>query len=253
MKRPSISILLFLAIASGLLAFSANAHATASTHIWAPSTDVQGFNVWHITTDMYLAVGNDAVGNRIPTITNIGLTVGVLPLKRINMEIGIDHKSGLGALDNYPMYGNLKIGVPENAIANGFPAVAAGVFDVGTKSDATDYNVVYGKIARTISAGGFSLGRFSAGWFAGNEKLLLDGKGEKDKSGLLAAWERTVTEISDKLWICVEYMGTESVYGSFNIGASWKVVENVSVLGGYEIFNNADLVDTATLQVDIDI
>jgi hypothetical protein len=202
---------------------------------------------------MYLAVGNDAAGNRVPTVTNIGLTVGVLPLKRINVEMGIDHKSGLGALDIYPMYGNVKIGVPENAFGNGSPAVAAGVFDVGTKSDRIDYDVIYGKIARTFSAGGVSLGRFSAGWFAGNEKLLLDSKGKKDNSGVLAAWERTVTEVSDKLWICVEYMGSESVYGSFNVGASWKFADNVSVLGGYEIFNNDDLVNTATVQVDIDI
>lgn len=253
MKRSSISILRVLILAGGLLACGANAHATASTHIWAPSTDVQAFNVWHITADMYLAAENDAAGNRIPAITNIGLTVGVLPLKRINMEIGVDHKSGLGALDNYPMYGNLKIGVPENAIANRFPALAAGVFDVGTEGDLTGYDVVYGKVAKTLSVGDVSFGRLSAGYFTGNEKLLLDSKGEKDNSGLLAAWERTVTEVSDKLWVCVEYMGTESVYGSFNVGASWKVADNVSVLGGYEIFNNDDLIDTATLQVDIDI
>jgi hypothetical protein len=252
MKRSRVPALLVLVLSSCLMC-AANAYATASTHVWAPSTDVQAFNVWHITADMYLAAGNDAAGNRVPTITNIGLTVGVLPLKRINMEIGVDHKSGLGALDGYPMYGNLKIGIPENAMANGSPAVAAGVFDVGTKGGRTDYDVVYGKVARTFSAGGVSLGRFSAGWFAGNEKLLLDSKGKKDNSGVLAAWERTVTEISDKLWICVEYMGTESVYGSLNLGASWKVANNVSVLGGYDIFNNDDLVDTATLQVDIDL
>jgi hypothetical protein len=252
MKRPCIPVLPALVLSSCLM-WGANAYATASTHIWAPSTDVQGFNLWHITADMYLAVENDAAGNRIPTITNIGLTVGVLPLKRINVEIGFDHKSGLGALDSYPMYGNLKIGVPENAIGSWSPAAAIGMFDAGTESDRTDFNVVYGKIARTFFAGGISLGRFSAGCFAGNKKLLLDSKGEKDNSGLLAAWERTVLEVSDKLWICVEYMGTESVYGSFNFGASCKVADNVSVLGGYEIFNNDDLVDTATLQVDIDI
>lgn len=253
MKRSGISILRILILAGGLLACGAKAHATASTHIWAPSTDIQGLGVWHITADMYAAVESDAAGNRIPAITNVGLTVGVLPLKKVNMEIGFDHKTGLGALDGYPMYGNLKIGVPENAVASWSPAVAAGVFDAGTKGDLTDYNVVYGKIAKTFSAGGVSLGRVSAGYFAGNENLLLDGKGAKDNSGLLAAWERTVTEISDKLWVCVEYMGTESVYGSFNVGASWKVADNVSVLVGYEIFNNGDLVDTATLQVDIDI
>jgi hypothetical protein len=252
MKRPRVPVLLAFVL-SGCLLCGTDAFATASTHIWAPSTDVQAFNVWHLTADMYAAVKNDAAGNRIPTITNVGLTVGVLPMKKFNMEIGFDHKTGLGALDAYPMYGNVKIGVPENAIGDGSPAMAAGVFDVGTKSGATDYDVVYGKIARSFSAAGVSLGRFSAGYFTGNEKLLLDGKGEKDNSGVLAAWERTVTEISDKLWICVDYMGTESVYGSLNLGASWKVADNVSVLGGYEIFNNGDLADTATLQVDIDL
>ena len=252
MKRLSVPAL-FALVFSGCLMCGANAFSTASTHIWAPSTDVQAYGVWHITADMYAAVKNDAAGNRVPTITNVGLTVGVLPLKRINVEIGLDHKSGLGALDSYPMYGNAKIGVPENALGNGSPAVAAGVFDVGTKADRTDYNVIYGKIAKTLSAGGVSLGRLSAGYFTGNESLLLDRKGEKDNSGLLAAWERTVTEVSDKLWVCVEYMGTGSVYGSLNIGASWKFADNVSMLGGYDIFNDDDPVNTVTLQVDIDM
>ena len=62
-----------------------------------------------------------------------------------------------------------------------------------------------------------------------------------------------MTEISDKLWVCVEYMGTGSVYGSLNIGASWKFADNVSMLGGYDIFNDDDPVNTVTLQVDIDM
>jgi hypothetical protein len=252
MKRPNVPALPAL-IFSLCLMSGADVHATASTHIWAPSTDVQAYNVWHITFDMYAAVKNDASGNRVPTVTNIGLTVGALPLKKINMEIGLDHKSGLGALDSYPMYGNVKIGVPENAFGNGLPAVAAGVFDMGTKGNRTDFNVIYGKIARTLSVGGVTLGRFSAGYFMGNEKLLLDRKGEKDNSGLLAAWERTLTEVSDKLWFCVEYMGTESVYGTLNVGASWKFANNVSMIGGYDIFDDDDLVNTVTLQVDIDM
>jgi len=252
MQRASVPAL-HAVVLSGCMMWVANVYATASTHVWAPSTDVQAYKVWHITADVYPAVEKDAAGNSVPTITNTGITVGVLPLTKFNMEVGFDLKTGLGALDSYPMYGNLKIGVPENALANGFPAVAAGVFDVGTKSDRTDYNVIYGKIARTFSPGGFTLGRFSAGYFTGNEKLLLNGKGEKDNSGLLAAWERTVTEVSDKLWICIDYMGTESIYGTLNVGAAWKFADNVSVIGGYDIFNNHDLVDTITLQVDIDI
>jgi hypothetical protein len=252
MKRSIVPVLLVLAL-SGCLAWGTNAHATATTHIWAPSTDVQAYGLWHITADMYLAVKNDAAGNRVPSITNLGLTVGVLPFKRINLELGVDHKTGFGALDNYPMYGNAKIGILEGAFGNGSPSAAVGVFDVGTKAGRTDFDVIYGEVARTFSARGVSLGRLSAGYFMGNGNLLLDRKGTKDSAGLLAAWERTMTEVSDKLWLCVEYMGTESLYGTLNVGGSWKFANNVSMIAGYDIFNNDDLVNTVTVQVDIDI
>ena len=229
------------------------ASATCTTHIWAPSTDVQPFKLWHITSDLYFPVTPDASGSRLPTVTNVGITVGILPFKNLNAEIGFDHKSGYGGIDSYPLYGNFKIGVPENAFGCFSPAIAVGIFDVGTKKDMTDYNVFYGKIAKTITANKLSLGRFSAGYFSGNKKLLLDEMGDKDNSSLMVAWERTMPELSDKLWICVEYMGTKSVYGSFSIGAAWKFAPNVSIIGGYDICNNSDLVDTATLQVDIDI
>ena len=90
---------------------------------------------------MYLPVGKEASGARVPTITNLGITVGVLPFTRLNVEVGLDHKSGLGLLDDYPLYGNAKMGMPESALGRFWPAVAVGIFDVGTKNDATDYNV----------------------------------------------------------------------------------------------------------------
>jgi hypothetical protein len=242
-----------LACAAAVVLVTPAAFATASTHIWAPSSDVQPYKLVHITSDMYLPVEYDAAGNRIATVTNLGLTVGVLPFKLVNMEIGFDHKSGLGMLDDYPLYGNAKIGIPENAFGNISPALAVGVFDVGTKSDMTDFNVVYGKIAKSFAVDSLSLGRFSIGYFSGHDKLLLDAKGDADNDGLLLAWERTMSELSDKLWICVEYMGTESAYGTVNFGAAWKFAPNVAVLAGYSKFNNEDLAGTATVQVDIDI
>ena len=93
----------------------ATVDATATTHIWGPSTDVQAFNLWHITSDMYLPLTADTSGNLVATVTNIGVTVGVLPFRKVNMEIGMDHKSGLGVADRYPLYCNAKRGIPENA------------------------------------------------------------------------------------------------------------------------------------------
>lgn len=252
MKRISISVLLAVTVSASFLTVE-SVWATGTTHIWAPSTDIQTFKMWHITCDLYLPTQQDAAGNRLPAVTNVGLTVGILPFKKLNAEIGFDHKSGLGTIDNYPLYGNFKLGIPENAYGKLFPAVAIGILDVGIKKDWTDYNVIYGKIAKSIAVNGTSLGRFSFGYFEGNEKLLLGDKGEKDNGGVMAAWERTVSEISDKLWVCLDYMGTKSSYGSFNFGASWKFAPNVGLIGGYDLYNNSSLADTFTLQVDIDI
>lgn len=226
--------------------------ATASTHIWSPSTDIQDFKSWHVTCDMYVPDRNDASGMHVPTVTNIGLTTGVLPFKSVNAEIGFDHKSGLGAADDYPLYANVKIGVPEEAIGGFSPALAIGIFDVGSKADVTDYNVAYVKAAKSVSAGEIPLGRLSLGYFTGNDKLLVNEVGRTDNDGLLAAWERTMTEISPNLWLCVEFMGSHSAYGTWNLGGSWKFAPNVALLVGYDLFLNSLLTNTATMQVDID-
>jgi hypothetical protein len=244
----------FLLIALGLaVAFiSSDASATASTHIWGPSTDIQAFKLWHVTSDFYLPVKLDDNGNRVSTVTNLGLTVGILPFKKVNAEIGFDHKSGLGVLDNYPYYGNLKIGVPEGAFGKCCPGLALGILDFGFKEDYTDFNIAYAKIAKTVSLGKTQFGRLSIGYFTGNENLLLDGEGEKDNSGVMFAWERTINEISDKFWLCAEYMGSKSAYGTLNFGAAWKFAPNVSMIAGYDIYNDDAFLNTATIQVDID-
>ena len=225
---------------------------TATTHIWAPSTDVQPFMKFHITSDIYIPIEKTNIGVRFPPVTNIGLTVGVLPFKNINMEVGLDHKAGLWIFDDYPLYFNTKLGTPEDGLFKYMPALAAGIYDVGTKSEATDFNMIYGKIAKSFVVGKFPIGRFSAGYFSGNKALLRAIDGSEDNKGFLFDWERTMAEISDKLWICVEYMGSKSVYGSLNIGASWKFADNVGVLAGYDIYNEPAFPGTATLQVDID-
>jgi hypothetical protein len=232
------------------------AWATATTHIWGPSTDIQPFNVLHITADTYLPTQQDALPGgavaQLPPVTNLGLTWGVLPTNAVQLELGVDHKAGYGAYDRYPLYFNAKLGVPENTIMRRFPALAMGIYDVGTKSDKTDYNVMYGKAAMSFQ----QVGRFSVGYFSGNDKLLLDSKGEKSNTGLLAAWERSLPEISDKLWLCLEYMGSNSSYGTMNVGGSWKFADNTSVLLGYDVMNDGDLIGAEnyfTVQVDIDL
>jgi hypothetical protein len=227
--------------------------ATPTTHIWGPSTDIQPFKVLHVGHDLYVPDSKTADGQRIPSINNLGLTIGILPGKKLNAEVGFDYRSGLGILDDYPLYFNGKVGIPENAFAPWFPAIGLGLYDFGTKKDMTTYNLYYAKIARTIPGGKNTLGRLSLGYFVGNEKLLLDDNGKKDNSGIMLAWERTMTEWSSKLWLCAEYQGSKSGYGTFNVGAAWKFTDNIAVIAGYDIYNASNLANTFTWQLDIDI
>ncbi|MDP2921108.1 MAG: hypothetical protein Q8O12_01880 [Candidatus Omnitrophota bacterium] len=247
MRRLKIVLLLI----SGCFLMVVACYATPSTHIWSPSTDVQPYKKWHLTSDFYVPTESNSTGTRPDTITNLGVTVGILPFEKLNLEAGFDHKSGYGDLDDYPWYFNTKLGIPENAYGELFPALAVGIYDVGTKENKTASNIVYAKAAKTFSAGGLSLGRVSLGGFEGDGDILTH-SGKEDNKGLLFAWERAMPEISDKLWLCLEYQGTRSSYGCWNAGFSWKFADNVSGLFGYDFYNDRDLADTYTVQIDID-
>ncbi|MBI5344965.1 MAG: hypothetical protein HZB83_06470 [Deltaproteobacteria bacterium] len=264
MKMKKKIVAAFAAAAAAILisGWHDAANATPSTHIWSPSTDVQAYGVFHLTSDMYLPVKKDAYGTRLNTVTNVGLTTGVLPYEKLNLEVGFDHIAGFGSLDAYPLYLNAKVGVPENAYGEMFPALAAGVYSYGTKTGGeartgmtpkigTDYNIYYAKAAKTIG----QAGRFSLGYYSGNKKLLVDENGESAENGVLLCWERTISEISENLWASVDYMGGKSGFGALSYGFSWKFAPNTSVIFGYVAPNNdklAAVADTFTVQVDID-
>ncbi len=237
------------------------AYATPSTHIWAPSTDIQPYKKIHLTSDLYFPTAKkDENDNRVYVGEVYGLTFSLLsddpaknPLGKIMAETGFDYKKGYGnSLDTYPWYFNFKLGMPEDAYFKNMPALAIGVYDIGTKHNVTDNKLWYFKGAKTLSTGNLNLGRFSAGFFNGNSRLLLDKNGQRDNIGALFAWERIIPEISDKLWLCVDSQGTQSSYGAMNYGFAWKFNNNVSTIFGYEIYNNHNLRNTITFQLDVD-
>ena len=240
-------------VTAAILIFSSNdyAHATASTHIWAPSTDTQDWGTGHVTADIYVPVEKNRDGSRARTITDEGLEFGMLPFNKLRAEAGFDYKTGYGDLDGWPLYFNGKLAIPENSYGECFPAIAAGIYDIGTKPGRTNYNVAYVKGGKTIKIKDINFGRFSMGYFWGNGDLLLDKDGRRDDNGVFWAWERTMTEISDKLWICTEYQATESVYGAFNLGCSVQFTKDISAIAGYQFYNNKNFADTYTIQVDI--
>jgi hypothetical protein len=221
---------MLLLVATGFLLTISSTRATPSTQIWILSTDIQKFKTFHLGLDNYFRLRNQAFHSRGAGIFDGGLTVGILPFKKVQAEAGIDYLyMGDGIYDNNPVYFNFKAGTPENCLFKGAPAFAFGVYNLGTKSNLTNYNVVYALIAKTIPV----IGRVSAGYYSGNKKLLIDENGKISNGGILLSWDRSMTEISDKLWLAVDYQGGKNYLGALNFGFSWSFSSNTSVIFGY--------------------
>ena len=249
MKKIITLIAIVFTIACGF------SFSTPSTQIWIPSTDFQKWKSMHLGIDNYIrSLKIDGV--RGAGIYDIGLTTGLLPFEKFQGEIGIDYLSmGDNIYDDHPIYLNAKIGMPEDAMFKGSPAIALGAYNFGFKKNLTNYNIIYGLIARTIPV----IGRISAGYYTGNSKILVDENLKKANSGILVSWDRTMTEISDKLWLGIDYQGGKNYLGALNFGASWAFSKNVSVIFGYDIYNNKKAyyntnnqnANTFTTQLDI--
>jgi hypothetical protein len=229
--------------------------STPSTQIWIPSTDFQKWKTMHLGLDNYIRTSN-INGIRGAGVFDAGFTTGLLPFEKFQGEIGVDYLyMGESNYDNHPIYFNAKIGLPEDALFKGFPAVALGAYNFGLKTNLTNYNIIYGEIAKTIPI----LGRLSVGYYTGNDKVLVDENLKKANNGVLLSWDRTMTEISDKLWLAVDYQGGKNYLGALSFGASWAFSKNVSVIFGYDIYNNKNAyyntnnqnANTFTAQVDI--
>lgn len=253
------SIKAALAIAMTLAASSA-AFATPSTQIWIPSTDIQAFKSLHIGIDNYTRtrdIKDPATGGSSEVRNNIydfGLTTGILPFEKVQMEVGVDYLTTGDAYDDYPLQFNAKLGTPENSLFNNSPALALGGFGFGTNSSKssnarTDFNIVYALAAKSVP----KLGRLSAGYYMGNSALLNDETGANDHTGLLLSWDRPLTEISDKLWAAVDYMGGDNAYGATSFGVSYAFTDKISLIVGYDIFNEKATGgrNTVTTQIDI--
>lgn len=223
------------------------AMATPSTQIWIPSPDTQPFGTFHFGVDNYTTLfkKKDEGGRSFPT--DFGITAGISDTEYIGAEIGFDLKEQ----SDDPLYINAKFQIKEDSVSRFFPSIAFGAYDYGTQTDVTDFNITYMLVGKTLPV----FGRFSAGYYVGNKKLLVDSTGAEDNVGVLASWDRTLAEIDDRLWVAVDYMGGNNVYGALSFGLSWRFSPNISVLVGYDIFNDKEVAgeDTFTLQLDIDL
>lgn len=212
---------------------TAAAWATPSTNLWNPSTDIQPTGILHLGIDNYFTLEEPGQsGYAFPTDT--GLTYGLLP----GLEVGLD----AFLPQTSPLAFNAKYGIAEKGM---LPALAVGGFGFGTQPGATDQNLIYAVGSKIFPF----VGRLTAGYFTGNDKLLLDPAGNKDNSGLILTWDKNV---SDKLWFSVDYAGTRSALGATFYGFSCVFAENTSVIFGYGTYNNGAK-PTVTTQLDINL
>ena len=234
-KERKMKLTRILAVAVALVALaSSSALATFSGQIWIPSTDVKGFKEVNISIDNYARVSSyrDAGVNTY----DVGVTVGVLPLEKFKIEVGVDYITD-GVAGSYyathPAYFNFKGGVPEDAFFTGMPAVAAGMFGLNTATAgdpaSSSTNIAYALIAKTLPV----VGRLSIGGYNGAKNSL----GKNTNTGVLASWDRVMPEISENLWLAVDYMSGNNALGALSFGGSWAFSKQVSLLLGYNVYN----------------
>jgi hypothetical protein len=215
------------------LSVASAAQATFTGQIWIPSTDAKGFGDVNISIDNYIRMTNKADAGA--NYYNAGVTVGVLPFEKFKMEVGVDYltdnlnNSSSSTSAAHPIYFNFKGAIPEDAFFKGMPSIAAGMFGLNTASVALSSNTAYGLIAKTFPV----VGRISLGGYNGSQNSYPS----KHNNGLLASWDRTMSEISDKLWVAVDYASGNNALGALSVGASWAFTPNVSLLVGANFYN----------------
>lgn len=243
MKKACLAV---LAIMTFVCSTHGAAHATPSTQIWIPSTDVQPVGTVHVGVDNYTTVFKQPKDGGHNAPVDIGLTIGALETSIMNIELGLDLKE---ATDD-PVYFNAKLGIKEDSLMKFFPAIAIGGYDFGTKPDVTAFNILYVELAKTLAP----VGRFTAGYYVGNDKLLLNTSGHKENDGVLLSFDRTMAEISDRLWFAVDFMSGQNAYGALSFGVAWKFSKNISAIIGYDTYNERKIAgeDTVTIQFDMD-
>lgn len=241
---------------------AATVYATPSTTYWTPAvSDVQPYNVWHIGIDNYYTLANKSHTGDLPT--DLGLTVGVLPYEKLQLEVGIDWMEP----STDPLMINAKLGTPEGTLFDGSPALNIGIFGVGFDSKTsdgdgrTDQNILHVMAGKTLP---MSLGRIHVGAYSGNNKVLLDKNGKKDNTGFMIGYDKGFKPAKDgkgefNKWVfAADYASGKNAFGGGGFGMYYYFTRDISLLTGPVWFNepavaisNANIHYVWTTQLDI--
>jgi hypothetical protein len=155
--------------------------------------------------------------------TDVGYTLGILPFSKLQMEVGLDY---MGA-GNFPLLGNTKLAVIEDAFFKGQPALAVGLFNVGVKTDVTDADIRYVNIGKTLPI----IGRLFVGGYEGNKTITGNDGVNK---GITLAWDRSFLPTKSaggvdytRITVCADLATGNNAYGGGGPGVSYNFNENI--------------------------
>jgi hypothetical protein len=195
----------------------------------------------------------------------VGLTVGVLPFEKLQLEVGIDGMfpgtrlhPALTSIGKSLMF-NAKFGIPEGALASWSPALNVGIFNIGTKADVTDMNIVDFLVGKTLGP----LGRLHAGFYIGNAGSALmhesgclpnhptlgctlgGGAGSLENDGLMVGYDFGFWKVKDKegneynKWVfAADYASGKNAIGGGGFGIYHFFNKDISLLTGPVWFND---------------
>jgi len=212
------------------------AFATPSSVIWINSVDSQAFGTVHVGVDNFVAARQSAS----PISADLGLTFGLLP-DPLRLEIGADWWANAAS----PVWLNAKLSLVEDGA---IPGIAVGAYGVGI-DDASAYHVVYAVAAKTFGP----VGRITLGGSYGvGDPLLFGGPALHKRASLLLAWERTLSEISEDLWIAADVQTGTGPFSAVSAGFAYKLGPAASILVGYNHMLS-DLPSTVYVALDADL
>ncbi|MFW2331765.1 MAG: hypothetical protein ACN4E2_05685 [Nitrospinota bacterium] len=245
-----VTVALIILLSSATIVFAA-----AAKQISVPSPDTQPLHSIHFELDTRSTFFTKVNDGSNAKANQYGATYGIYDSLRLGVEIGLQIKEP----SDDPFFFDAKLAVKEESIAPFSPAIAIGIYDVGTDTDNTDFNIAYGLIAKTFPI----IGRLSVGYYSGNADILLNDEQESENQGTILSWDRTLAEIDSRLWVSIDYMGGNNIYGSKSVGFSWRFSPNIGMLVGYQIFNDTTLSKSSpstinnnnlvTIQFDVDL
>jgi hypothetical protein len=233
----------------GILVLSAGwaatpVEASPSTVFYTVATPyIQPFAVPHLTYDSYFN-GTAAFP------TDLGLTAGLLPFKKIQAEVGFD----LFYPGPDPFQLNFKAGIPEGVFGKYLPGLTAGIFGMGFESGVNNYDILHFEVGKTIPR----IGSVSVGGYKGlKPKLLRSASGKDQDLGYLISFYRTLEPWTERVAITADYMSGKNVFGGGGVGLNFWFTKSIGLIAGWVWFNDEELNQpfrdgVFTIQLDID-